>query len=185
MKDVFLSTGPKAGDVLVASPEMSENLFSRTLVFLQNFSGEGALGFILNRPLGQAFQQAATTTQLPEAVQDIPVFFGGPVQSHQLVLMHFIPRENHGFSCGAPEEDLTGTAELNIGDRIHRAFMGYAGWTAGQLEEEIRRGDWNWVPADTVYLQETFGDAPWELASSADRRWQTFRERLPRSPEFN
>lgn len=186
MKDPQFHSTPRAGDILIAQPAMPENLFSRTLVYLHSFSEEGALGFVLNRPLGQTLERMTGGQAVPDLLQELPLFYGGPVQSDHFILAHFTAQPlSHEFRCEMnpdPEKLNLLLAEENS---CVRAFMGYAGWSAGQLEEELERNDWGWVPSDVAYLQESPGTGIWELVVSGDQCWQLLRTYFPRDAERN
>lgn len=183
MKDVYHSSHPQAGDVLIARPDMPGNLFSRTLVYLQEYTPEGALGFILNRPLGQGIPPNDTLGPSGTCSEDILVYFGGPVQSDQLVLARFIPQGEVGFRCVCDGE-VPGNLS-SVEGSVTRMFLGYAGWSAGQLDEEITRNDWSWMKADRMFLKQLDGDCSWEGAVNVDQRWRIVRRTIPEDPEKN
>ncbi len=186
MKDGNSSSSPRAGDILVAHPGMPENLFARTLVYLHTFSTDGAMGFILNRPLGQSLDRMSGGSALKDILEDVPLFFGGPVHADHFILTRFLPEpEAVTFRCEMnPDPDVFLQEPAPPGSHL-RACMGYAGWSAGQLEEEIRRGDWTWIPSDQALLHHLPGAQLWELAATGDRRWQRLRPHLPPEPERN
>lgn len=137
---------PAAGALLISDPFLRDPNFMRTVVFLCEHSPEGSFGFVLNRPFEQT---------LDEFVPDlegfmIPVFYGGPVQSDTLHFLHAMP----GLIPGGLEVvtgvfwggDFQKVVELiNSGeiekDKI-RFFIGYSGWSEGQLEGEISDKSW-------------------------------------------
>ena len=110
---------------------------------------EGALGVILNRPCGI---NLGDLTDSPESLKEIPVFEGGPVEQ-QNVLLAGIQLIEHGTSFETFEQQHANSAD-NIfpGHRDLRAFTGYAGWSEGQLEEEIRENSWVIIPPTTSLL---------------------------------
>lgn len=141
------------------------------------------MGFILNRPLGQTLERMADKEEVPDALRTLPLFFGGPVQSDHLLLAHFIPDTNsHRFRCELnPDPEC-----FRENPHSHvRAFMGVAGWSAGQLQEEIARNDWSWISSDEAFLQEAPGVDTWRLAASGDQRWQQLRTRFPKNFSLN
>jgi len=186
MKDTAPHKGPRAGDILIAHPDMPENVFARTLVFLHTFSDEGALGFILNRPLGQVLGQIASGQALPTMLKRLPLFYGGPVHSDHFILTHFLPdTSGHSFHCEMNPDPKQIQSPKNRSSDILRACMGFAGWSAGQLEDEIHRGDWTWTSSDKALLRDPIGPATWNLLSSGDQRWKLLRSYLPPETGLN
>lgn len=186
MKESFSPSSPEAGDVLVASPALPDGNFARTLVYLKEHSDEGSLGLILNRPLGQTLSQLMPGAEFPESLADLPMFFGGPAQADQFLLCLFrVHPGSHRFSCDLNPDREAIQAALNDPFCHLRAFIGYAGWTAGQLRGELSGRDWLWTPSDEVMISLTPTPGLWELLVRGDFRWQEVREYLPPRPEYN
>lgn len=126
------------GSLLVAHPSLRDPNFRRSIVFLSQHSAEeGAVGFVLNRPV-DVFQQ--------EETPDIPVYFGGPVDTGEMLLASIQWRENPSlvaFRAFGAVDDASDRKGWENGLRI---FVGYSGWTAGQLEHEIERNSWIVIP---------------------------------------
>lgn len=180
------SSKPRPGDLLVASPSMAENLFSRVYLYLHTFSEEGAMGFILNRPLGQVVHQVAGNSPLPHGLHDLPVTYGGPVQADQVFLVEFHsnPETNTFHATVHPPAELISPPPDGSGT-TRWAFMGYAGWSAGQLDDELAREDWTWISADSAFITPGPETDAWSVISSGDTRWKHFRNHLPIQPERN
>lgn len=143
------------GSLLVADPTMSDPNFRRTVVFVLHHSDEGTLGIVLNRPSDVPVDQV-----LPEwadyVAEPASVFIGGPVERDTpLCLAALRTGETAGTVPGTI--GVQGPVALVVLDsdpdelvpkvRGMRVFTGYAGWDAGQLENEIEREDWLIVPA--------------------------------------
>jgi len=127
-----------AGSLLVAHPNMLDPNFRRTVLFISAHDPEdGALGVIINRPLDK--QVADMVTEPPPAgLADVPVFLGGPVGKNQLMIAAFEWQKGEGLKLNhavAPEEAIDQVASVC-------AFVGYAGWTPGQLEAELEQKAW-------------------------------------------
>jgi putative transcriptional regulator len=157
------------GHLLVASPELLDPNFRRTVVLVGEHGDEGALGLVLNRTSGTTVVEA-----LPELTElvaaDGAVHLGGPVQPSAIVVLaefeepdraETLVLEDVGF---LPSEVDPGT----LGDlRRTRVFAGYAGWGPGQLDGELREGSWIVEPAAP---DDVFTAAPEELWSDVLRR---------------
>jgi putative transcriptional regulator len=142
------------GRLLVASPNLTDPNFFRTVVLLVEHSEEGAAGVVLNRPSDSALAEGPLRGWDAVAADPPLVFVGGPVQPTAAVCLArpapSAPPE--GFE---PVVDGLGVLDLScdpadVRDGLDavRVFVGYAGWGAGQLEEEIEEGAWYVLPAD-------------------------------------
>lgn len=142
---------------LIAMPNLSDPIFARSLAFICEHSEQGAMGVIVNRPLGMSlsslFEQIDVELRRPETA-DLSVCFGGPVQADRGFVLHE-PLGNWQSTL-AVGEDLGLTTSKDIllamgeGGGPDRLFvtLGYAGWEAGQLEKEIAQNTWLTVDAD-------------------------------------
>ena len=175
------------GQLLVASPAMLDPNFRRTVVLVTEHTDDGAAGLVLNRP--SLVEVAAAVPLLEEVVdEDEQVWVGGPVQPEAvLVLGEFLDPddaavplfESLGFpSLDEPEEIVPATTR-------RRVFAGYAGWGAGQLEEEIANEDWILEPA---LADDAFTADPDELWGDVLRRKGGIYElvsKIPDDPSLN
>jgi len=155
--------------LLIAMPQLKDPNFSRTVNLVGSFDQNGAFALILNRPIdltaGQVLQEKI---QLKDA-EDIPVFFGGPVQVNSLWFLHAYPK-HHAQGLKISEE-LFLTSDLDTVEAVisqhgeeeipkYRFFLGYSGWAPAQLEAEISLGSWVSCPID---LDELFSCDPQNL----------------------
>jgi putative transcriptional regulator len=166
----------QAGRLLVANPLLPDPNFDRTVVLLLAYSEEGALGVVLNRP-----SETLVAAPLPRweqlAADPAVVFVGGPVESQAVICLArgAGPSGADGASTGwqsvAPGVGIQGLDEdpegLRPGVTQVRVFAGYAGWMAGQLENEISMGAWWVVDAEP---EDPFSDEPGELWKRVLRR---------------
>ena len=146
------------GIFLVASPGLRDPNFRQTVILLCKHGPEGALGVVVNRP---------TEINITEVLPQVPilegqhhrVFSGGPVQRNNLLLLYRMPERpedsHHVFNGVYMGGDMKALEDLlqdpaSLGN--FRAFMGYAGWAPGQLENEMRTGSWLTIPADSTTM---------------------------------
>lgn len=146
---------------LIAMPKMADPYFARSLTYICEHNDQGALGVVVNRPidltLKALFERLSLELRDHERA-DAPVYFGGPVQT------------DRGFVLHAPSGDWQST--LKVGDAIGLTTskdileavgrgegpehllvtLGYAGWSAGQLEHELSQNAWLTVPAKDAIL---------------------------------
>jgi putative transcriptional regulator len=138
---------PAAGVLLVASPELTEPSFVKSVVYLLEHNLNGTLGFIINRPLPSPLGEI--WSEVPEGLQDaIAAAEGGPVERSKGLLLHGcadLPgAQEMGLDCGVGG-DLDALAERysrGCDETGPRLFLGHSNWAAGQLEEEIEQGSW-------------------------------------------
>ncbi|WP_170138311.1 YqgE/AlgH family protein [Niabella yanshanensis] len=147
---------PASGTLLIANPHLDDPNFLRTVVFLCEHSEEGSFGFVLNRKLDYAIEEL-----VPE-LEDfkIPVFEGGPVELNTLHFLHQYPDAipggkeiGEGLFWGGEFDKVielinSRTADLN---KI-RFFLGYSGWSGGQLQAEMEERTWIVAPAPAKFI---------------------------------
>jgi len=166
---------PVPGSLLVAAPTMADPNFARTIVLLLDAGSDGALGVVLNRP--SELEVAAVLAPWAEVVSGPDVLFqGGPVETDSALAVADV------LASGADDEPVgwrrvfasTGLVDLDAPVELLapavsslRIFAGYAGWSAGQLEDEIAEGAWYVVPAEAG---DPFLDDPSGLWATVLRR---------------
>lgn len=130
------------GSLLVAHPTMHDPNFRRTvLVISAHTPKDGALGVIVNRPLEK--QVADLVTEPPnERIANLPVFLGGPVGKDQLMFAAFEWQKGKGLRLNHNIDVDEANDRLADDPNSIRAFVGYAGWGAGQLENEMKQKAW-------------------------------------------
>lgn len=156
-----------AGSLLVASPQIEEGTFRRAVILLLHHDEDGAQGVILNRPL-DADIDAVLPGWKSVATRPATMFQGGPVELNSAIGLVTVPGDEpeplgvkHLFG-GLGLVDLDAPPNLVAPEVAGmRIFAGYAGWLGGQLENEIRRGDWYVVASES---RDAFSSAP-------DRLW--------------
>ena len=176
------------GQLLLASPALSDPNFARTVVLVGVHGDEGSMGVVLNRPsavtVGEAVPQLEPAIDVSE-----PVYIGGPVQQSSIVfLAEFLdPSPAAVLVLGrigfpAPDADVE---QLTRSTARARVFAGYAGWSAGQLDAELDQGDWI---LDAARPQDVFNDEPGELWSQIlTRKGGSYAllARMPSDPSVN
>jgi putative transcriptional regulator len=161
---------PRAGNLLLATPSLEDPNFHRSVILLLAYGQEeGALGVVLNRandvPVGILLPGWEDVVSEPASV-----FVGGPVQRSAVICVARLrPDVADGFDGCQPVAGRIATIDLNRPaqemapgvDRV-RIFSGYAGWSAGQLDEELESGSWFVLPSE---LDDPFTSEPdglWE-----------------------
>jgi len=126
--------------------------FRRTVLFISEHDpNQGALGVIINRPLDR--QVADLVSEMPpESLADVPVFLGGPVAKNQLTLAAFEWEKDEGLKLSHNVSAEQASAAPDRKNLIC-AFVGYAGWGAGQLETEVKQKAWLLKKAKPSFLK--------------------------------
>jgi putative transcriptional regulator len=163
--------------LLLAMPQVQDPFFHHSVVLLLHHTDEGSFGFIVNRPTELPLTEILGAMDISwKGIDDALAFFGGPVQSQMGTVMFSLSAGEHfdleslegltevgpGILISQQSEDL-GRLAVNP-PMCFRLFLGYAGWGAGQLVEEIVRNDWLTAPVSNKLL---FSDQPedvWEEA---------------------
>ena len=142
-----------AGSFLVAHPNMLDPNFRRAVLFISAHTpDEGATGIILNRPLEKSVGELVTDAP-PDGLENVPVFFGGPVQRDRLMFAAVEWRSGKGLDFNPTVNLEEANARAGKDPNSVRAFIGYAGWSAGQLEAEIKQNAWIMRKADRAALK--------------------------------
>jgi len=136
---------PKKGRVLISQPFMSDGCFKRSVVLLTEYSKDAAIGYVLNKPLLITIDDL--TDDFPEG--DFQLSIGGPVATNTLHYLHtfaHIPEAIevvNGIYWGGNIEVVRQLLSISIMKSEHiRFFLGYSGWSGGQLEKELKSNSW-------------------------------------------
>lgn len=161
------------GQFLVAMPAMPDPRFERTVIYICSHGPNGAMGIVVNRLFAEAnflmmLEQLniATSPDTPH----LPVHFGGPVETGRGFVLHSADCMREGsvsidgtIALSATVEILQTIADGGGPERLLMA-LGYSGWGAGQLENEMKANGWLTVPADEDLLFDVDVGAKWERA---------------------
>ncbi|MDZ4401323.1 YqgE/AlgH family protein [Prosthecobacter sp.] len=141
-----------SGNLLLASPAMRDANFARCVVFMAAHNAkDGAFGYILNRPLEQRVADLLPDQDLG-ALGEVPVFMGGPVATDKLAFA--------ALQWNKRRRTLRCQTHLSVADALHalslghdvRGFVGYSGWSGGQLENELELRSWITTSARPLVL---------------------------------
>jgi len=163
------------GQFLVATEKLGDPRFDHTVIYLVAHDLVGAMGLVVNRPIGQvplARALEAFGLDSKGVTGDIRVHYGGPVEPARGFVLHSSDYAEPGTQPIRKGVALTVDREIleaiahGKGPRQARLTFGYAGWAAGQLEGEIGRGDWITVPADDLLLFDSDDSRKWERATA-------------------
>lgn len=164
---------PAPGSLLVASVLLGEGVFSRTVVLVLDCDADGALGVVLNE-----ISETPLDAVLPDWVGAVSeprlLFHGGPVSPNGAICLASVASAGEEPPGWRPLFDTVGLLHLDTPIEIVagayrdlRIFAGYAGWGAGQLQDEIDQGMWHVATAEYA---DVFGQRPLELWRAVLRR---------------
>lgn len=169
------STGYLAGQFLIAMPQMQDPRFARTVIYVCAHSADGAMGLVVNRLFNAlSFPDLLTQFQIEPTplCESIRVHFGGPVEAGRGFVLHTTDYVQETSLMVDDQVALTATIDVlkaiaeGHGPRQSLLALGYAGWDAGQLDEEIRANAWLTSPADDDLLFGGDIDRKWHRAIS-------------------
>ena len=159
------------GKLLIAMPNMQGDDFAQSVVFLCEHNRDGAMGLVINKPAPRMFFDdlveklalAPDSGSIREEILQIPILLGGPVKQFQGFVLHstdyLSPKESlkisGDFALTATVDVLRDIA-LGKGPMRKLLALGYAGWSPGQLEDEIKRNGWLHCDADTELVFSGF-----------------------------
>jgi putative transcriptional regulator len=192
-------TPPHRGCLLVAPPTLSDPNFFRTVVLLLAYDEDGALGVVLNRPSETPIAEIVPSWALHVSPPGV-LFTGGPVQPNAAICVahHGIPGDfdNSGledrFEGYSPLTSSIGTVDLHREpDDIAvtfaglRVFQGYAGWGAGQLDDEIDDNAWYVLEGSPDHILSSEPEGLWERVLRSQGGWMSVLARHPVDPSLN
>ncbi len=166
------------GQLLLDGGNLKGSYFNRTVVLVCQHDEQGAFGLVLNRPSENKVEDVIEST-LPPRLEPLPLYVGGPVQANALSYLHtdvFVPHANvlPNLNLGHSLEGLVELGESYSTTQKVRVFAGYAGWSPGQLEDEMKRQSWLTHPASLELVFETPPQELWRIIM----RMKGWQERL-------
>lgn len=162
---------------LIAMPALADDDFSHTVTYLCQHNDEGALGIIINRPtemtLDNIFMQMGIVASSEKSI-NMPVYIGGPVHTDRGFVIHTRCENKNWAASIEISENVSLTSSSDIleaiaydeGPENYLVALGYAGWTAGQLEKEIIDNAWLHTPYMADILYETPIKQRWNAAAN-------------------
>lgn len=185
MKELGDSQPNLAGSLLLAHPKLRDPNFGRTVILLSLHNAEGAMGVVLNRPMEKTLGELGTELA-SGALADVPLYQGGPVSPEQLILVAWEAEPEAGsvkLYFGIDPEKLIALKEER--EVQVRGFLGYSGWSAGQLETEMMRESWIVAPVSQELVGGLEGPELWRAVVGAlSPRWKILADE-PDDPERN
>jgi len=160
-----------ANQFLIAMPGMVDDTFAGTVVYLCDHTNNGAMGLVVNRPTDVDLANVFDKIDLQLEIQPLakkPVYFGGPVQTDRGFVLHE-QKESTDYSSSlkvpgglamTTSKDVLEAVAAGSGPERFLMTLGYAGWSAGQLEDEISRNGWLNIQAPTDEMAQIIFETP-------------------------
>jgi len=160
-----------ANQFLIAMPGMVDDTFAGTVVYLCDHTDNGAMGLVVNRPTDVALANVFDKIDLQLEIQPLakkPVYFGGPVHTDRGFVLHEQKASiDYSSSLKVPgglamttSKDVLEAVAAGSGPERFLMTLGYAGWSAGQLEDEISRNGWLNIQAPTSEMAQIIFETP-------------------------
>ena len=167
---------PFEGSFLIASKSMPDPRFSKSVILLINFSSDGAMGIVLNRPHKISLKDVLMDMNVSQVNSNtrIPIFNGGPVSLEKGFLLHNSDIELeesieiNGTNCflNSSKDALASLCSNEVNSGVN-LYLGCCGWSPGQLEAEIHSEGWMIAPGS---IDDIFDDDPSQLFGKVLRR---------------
>ena len=165
---------------LIAMPGMADETFAGAVIYLCEHNEKGALGLVINKPIDITLKNLFDRVELSldrEELAQLPVYFGGPVQTERGFVLHEAQVDSEarlynstltvpGGLSMTTSKDVLEAMSNGAGPSRVLVTLGYSGWDAGQLEEEIGRNGWLTVNADPQVIFDTPTEQRYQRALS-------------------
>lgn len=180
---------PEKGKILISEPFLPDTFFNRSIVYLTDHTPQGSVGFILNKKIDLKVSSAVTGFE----GWDENLNMGGPVAPDTLHYLHnlgdLIPKSVHVQDNIYWGGDIDSVRELirmgKIASSQIRFFLGYSGWSAGQLERELKENSWVIAKVNSDIIMGNRGDDTWKrILRSLKNKYKMWAD-FPDSPEMN
>jgi putative transcriptional regulator len=177
------------GQLLLDNGNLSGSFFQHTVVLVCQHDAEGAFGLVLNRSSGNKLGEMIAA-DLPDQLKAQPLFLGGPVQLSALSFLHsddFLPEASvmPNLNLGHSLDSLVELGESFSATKKIKAFAGYAGWSPGQLEDEMKRDAWLTHPASLELVFDLDPARLWKhVLSQKGLKYRLIAE-MPEDPSRN
>jgi putative transcriptional regulator len=180
---------PEKGKILISEPFLPDSFFNRSIVYLTDHTEQGSVGFILNKKLDLKICDAIEGFEGWEENLNM----GGPVAPDTLHYLHnlgkIIPKSvqvDKNLYWGGDIDTIRGLIKkTKIKNSQIRFFLGYSGWSAGQLERELKENSWVIATVKSDIVMDNRGDDTWKrVLRSLKNKYRVWAD-FPESPDMN
>ena len=154
------------GSFLLDNGSLAGTFFARAVILICEHNEKGAYGLIVNKPVDTTIG-SALAADLNEKIKNSPLFIGGPVQTKSLSFLYTSEEVSPhtvitGVNLGHDLDDLQEISKTSHPLLKVKIFAGYSGWSAGQLENEIKKDSWLILPADSEQIFDETHENVWQ-----------------------
>jgi putative transcriptional regulator len=180
---------PEKGKILISEPFLPDTFFNRSIVYLTDHTDQGSVGFILNKKLDLKICDAIEGFEGWEETLNM----GGPVAPDTLHYLHnlgkIIPKSiqiDKNIFWGGEIDVIRELIKMGkIAGSQLRFFLGYSGWSAGQLERELKENSWVIATVKSDMIMNNSGDDTWKkVLRSLKNKYRVWAD-FPDSPDMN
>jgi len=180
---------PKRGRLLISEPLSQDSFFTRSIVFLTEYSEEGAFGFVLNKMSDYKLSELFDL----ELNFNPKINYGGPVGTETVHFLHTMGdiiedsrKISNGLYWGGNFDRVKDMAKLGaLNDKDIRFFIGYSGWAPMQLDDELKQNYWLVANSNMDIIFNTRTKKDWEsVLTKIDDRYKIWLN-VPENPSFN
>ncbi|MFT5116694.1 MAG: putative transcriptional regulator [Kiritimatiellia bacterium] len=157
---------------LIAMPGLADPRFSQSVTYICEHNKRGAMGIIINQPANISYSELFNQLQLNDQYDDhSSLLIGGPVQKERGFVLHTSEKKWSSTLAVSEKISITGSKDILTDIANHKGpdsaliALGYAGWNAGQLEDEIKQNSWLTVPAEEQIIFNTPTEKRWTYAA--------------------
>jgi putative transcriptional regulator len=180
---------PKIGSLLLSEPFQAEQIFNRSVIILCEYNEEGSFGVVLNKP--SPYKVKDIIKEMSEV--DFPVYIGGPVDVERIFFIHdqgdIIPNSikiNEKYYWGGDLDVIKNMiANKQLGSENIRFFIGYSGWDAEQLKEELTYNSWVVLNKEIDNMLSFSAESLWEKCVNKLGKDYSFWTKMPEDPILN
>lgn len=167
-----MNEGYLTGQLLVATPALTESYFDKAVIYVLSHNADGAMGIVINhiiQNLSSSLIFNHLNIEHAEQDQDMPIHFGGPIESQRGFVLHTRDYNVDTFQLSTPialSSNVQILKEIASGAGPSKSLfaLGYAGWEAGQLEAEIAENSWLTMPATEEVIFDISNSNKWDHA---------------------
>ena len=154
-------------NLIIAMPQLNDTIFNESVILLNEFNSDGAMGFIINKPISSDISSSIIFNKAITNKIKKNIYFGGPVELNSCFILHDNSYRSDDTKSINNELNITSNKKI-IDDIVNKKGpkkflmeVGYAGWEKGQLEKEIKNGDWLVLPNPQNFIFNIPYDDKW------------------------
>ena len=158
--------------LLISTPGLSDSIFRKSTILVCEHDENGAMGLIINKPIVSDGNESSFLKDIFSNMNiKSKIYFGGPVNIQNCFVLHdnsYLSNDTIELSSGislTSNDSILDDIKNNIGPKNYKINMGYAGWDKGQLEDEIKNGDWLLKPITKNFIFDIPDKNMWEFST--------------------